>query len=291
MLPARPAGAGYFCIAALALASPLRAAQPGDIVRDVDGLAVAPSPSAAKQRTLHGSPALVLAVQGEWTRLLAADGASGWTDRRFTNAVAAHIAVTGSIELSDRSPDQPSISEGVETFAIPAKEASIAGASLKSRVASLRQLMLPARWNPFLTPWLEVRSGSRAGWIVPSELPIEWGGPVRGENFPAAMDRLGLKGIVRRPFVAPVEQLASQACEPRGSVLQFETVSSKPERVASADASTTTLEALVRFPQNWAAAFSGSRGSLLSFSDGAAAVVRQGSPVIIAAREAHLRRI
>src|SRR5947207_3189243 len=67
----------------LCLALPLWAAQPGDIVKGVAGLAVAAHPGAAPHTVLHGSPALVLAVQRdaggkEWTRVLAADGRSGW---------------------------------------------------------------------------------------------------------------------------------------------------------------------------------------------------------------------
>src|SRR6266581_6119100 len=92
------------------LALPLWAVQPGDIVKGVAGLAVATHPGAAPQTVLHGSPALVLAVQKdaggkEWTRVLAADGASGWTSRQFREAVPARISGGNLLELADRSPD------------------------------------------------------------------------------------------------------------------------------------------------------------------------------------------
>src|SRR6185295_7771049 len=169
--------AGLFC-----LALPLWAAQPGHIVKGVAGLAVATQPGAAAQTVLHGSPAVVLAVQKdaggkEWTRLLGADGASGWTSRQFREALPARISGGSPLELSDRSPDHPSISEGIETFQVPRERAAISGASEKPRVASLGQLMLPPRLNPFLMPWLEIHSGSRKGWIVPSEIELEWGEP------------------------------------------------------------------------------------------------------------------
>src|SRR5205814_8948988 len=135
------------------------------------------------------------------------------------------------LELSDRSPDAASISEGIEPFEVSGKDAWIAGASVASRVASPRELLLPARLNPFLTPWLEIHSGLRTGWVIPSELALEWGEPARGGDLPAAMDRLGFKGIVRRPFLGPVQQmLVDTASRRRGTVLEFETVSGKPVR-------------------------------------------------------------
>ncbi len=283
-----PPGKWAFAVAVLSLSTSASAVQPGDIVKGVDGLAVASAPAAPNQTVLRGSPALVIAVRGQWTRLLAADGACGWTSRQFSGAAHARIAGRAQLELSERSPDDPSIEPGIETFQAAAKDASIIGASRKTRVASPRQLILPPRLNPFLTPWLEIRSESRSGWIVPAELPLEWGEPAGAGDVASAMDRLGLNGIVREPFLGPVREAFLASYHASASVLRFENISSKPERVLSSDAAVQALNALVRLAPGWVAAFSGDRGFVFLFSNAGAAVVSEGTPIVARAAAADL---
>jgi hypothetical protein len=275
------------------LASPLRAVQPGDIVKDVDGLAVAAMPGGPQRAVLHGSPALVIGIRVDsrglqWTRLLAADGVSGWTERRFSNAVPARVVSAGKLQLSDRSPDAASISEGIEPFEVSGKDVKIAGASVASRVASPRELSLPARLNPFLMPWLEIHSGSRTGWAIPSELTLAWGEPARGEDLIAAMNRLGFKGIARRPFLGPVQQmLVDAASRRRGTTLELQTISGKPVKVQTVP-SISSPDVMVRFSAGWAALFSSARECVVAFGNGNAAVVREGRPILISAMEEDL---
>jgi hypothetical protein len=292
--------AGLFC-----LVVPLFAVQPGDIVKGVAGLAVATHPGAVSQVVLHGSPGLVLAVQQDaggkqWTRVLAADGGSGWTSRQFREALPARISGGRLLELSDRSPDHPSISEGIETIEVPREGAAISGASEKPRVASLVQMMLPPRLNPFLMPWLEINSGSRKGWVVPSELELEWGEPARGKNLVAAMELLGMDGIVRAPFLGPVRQTLLELYSPPAPVLTFEDISSKPVSAPSPAFIAKAPETLVRISPAWVAVFSSSAGFAFSFSKSGTgvvsaavnavvnAVVNQGKPVIVRAASGDL---
>ncbi len=271
-----------------ALLLPLGAAQPGEIVGRVRGLAVAARVGGPAQTILQGSPALVLGVQKdssgrEWVRLLAADGKSGWTPHAFGAGTAARIPGAGALELSDRSPDQASFAEGIETITVPRHEAKIVGASAQLRVASLDQLMLPARLNPFLMPWLEIRAGERQGWIVPPELPLEWGAEARGREWPTLMDELGLEGIVRAPFLGAAGQRLAELSAEQAPVLEFAEIGSKPKRTEGSKVSGQTVEALVRLESAWVAALSGSDGVRLLFSRGGSALVGRGTPVIVGA--------
>jgi len=272
---------------AVVLSIPASAVQPGDIVTGTNGLAAAAAPTAVNRAVLHGSPALVIAVRGEWTRLLAADGSSGWTSRQLGGGVHARIA-GDKLELSDRSPDMSSVAEGVETFTVPAKEASIVGASMKSRAESPQQLMLPPRLNPFVTPWIEIRAGSRTGWVVPSDLRLEWGEPVPPGELIPAMDRLGFSGIVRAPFLRPVEQAIIASHTPGASILHFDSISSKPNRIAADNTSVKTLRAVVRHGPEWLAEFSSPQGSVFYFPGRGDATVAEGAPVMINTASADL---
>jgi hypothetical protein len=267
-----------FCVAL-----PLGCIEPGEVVGGVVGLALSPSPGAPAQRVARGGPALVLAVRGGWVRLLAADGSYGWTSRPLGEAFAARVRPGGALELSDRSPDQPSISEGFDTLRVPAAQAEIIGASEKARVAAPGQLMLPPRMNPFLLPWLEIRSGARSGWIYPPELPLEWNGPEGRDDVPAAIHRLGLEGIVRPPFLGAVKVF-----QPGRLGLEFEDIAREPSRSPSRPFTAKAVETLVAIPSQWIAVLSGSGGSVFVFSDAGPAVLTSGKQVVLRAERADL---
>jgi hypothetical protein len=282
------------------LALPAPAAQQGDIVGNVAGLPLSPTPGTKAQLVLRASPALVLAVQKdgtgqEWARLLGADGSLGWTSQHLNAGSPAKITARGMVELSDRSPDQPSFSEGIEAFQVSASDAKISGATAKSRVPSLDKLMIPARLNPFLAPWLEIQAGPRTGWIAPSELQLTWGTGMESTNLTQVMDALGMDGIVRAPFLGPVQTaLVKHAPRAGDRVLHFDNILSKPAATMLDASNWHQPELLLRTPRyralpaEIAIGFRDSAGTALVFVGRGAAVVREGNPIVVAHHSADL---
>jgi len=165
----------------------------GSLLNLGPGTFLSRAPDAAADQATTGSPVLVLqeAETKGWIRVLAADGASGWTRALSPRAVPVRVVVSGSV--SDRPPDDPSAAEpkGLKG------DLRITGASQKSAVASLAQMMLPATSNWYLAPWLKVSSAAGMGWIAPSEAGFTWAKIVQA------------RGMVRPPFTMQYSGLTS----------------------------------------------------------------------------------
>jgi hypothetical protein len=181
--------AGEFGLVAGLLGTPL-SASPG-------GSAVA---AAASDLALLAGMQQVAGVI--WRRVIVADGTEGWTSRDVGAVRSVRVQPSmRPLSLVSKSPDDPGFSEAEEILIDDGVDGMIVGISRGTRVAGNEQLMLPERYRHTL-PWLELRFGSQQGFA-----PLDWiafrAAPA-ARPLPEALDGLGAKGLVWRPFLGDV---------------------------------------------------------------------------------------
>ncbi len=228
----------------------------GDVVLGILDLEVADTPGNSPHRRLGGSPALVLDIQkndeGEtWYRLLGADGSHGWSSRVPSRGFPAYVEMDDvTLVMLDRAPDDP-LAEDVRSIEIEGnKVVSVVGASRQSRVPSLQQLMIPNHLNPFDTPWLKLHTDFVTGWRSPSDLSLNWdeSSITESEGNLAVLNRLGMSGLVREPFLGPIHKfLQNLGPHPGDATLRLSFEGDRWGQSTWASSDLKDAEVLVRF--------------------------------------------
>ncbi len=136
--------------------------------------------------------ALVLERRDGATRLLAADGAYGWTIATLPAPTAVSIECPPeSFPLFRKSPDEISPEEG-DSQPASARKGTLLGASTKVYPSSHLLLLAPRRFQ-IVMPTLHVRCGIE-GYAPPEWMWFDYSSP----SFDA------VHGLVRRPFFGPI---------------------------------------------------------------------------------------
>lgn len=154
--------------------------------------------------------ALVVARDGGWSRVLAADGTHGWTAAALPPPGPVTVQCPPrSSELFRQSPDEIS-PESSESAAATAAIGTLLGASTKGYPASQSVLLAPARYQVVM-PTLHVRCG------VEGYAPPEW---FRLHFESPEFERVN--GLVRQPFLAGVvETLLARRPSANDSTMTF----------------------------------------------------------------------
>lgn len=128
-----------------------------------------------------------------WSRILSADGFSGWTEKTLgTPGLTSVVPTLSKFILIDKSPDQEPV-ESAGELAVPAGvKGTLLGATAKAHPSAMDLLRLPAHLSRS-APWLYLEFGNARGYA-----PAEW---VLFRADPAIMT--SAVGLLRHPFLTP----------------------------------------------------------------------------------------
>lgn len=216
-----------------------------------------------------------------WIRLLAADGSSGWTSRRFQGE-PARIVAPPVLQLSPHAPGEASFSPSDDEVTVPSARTSVTGGARIGRVSSLEQLKIPARLNPFLASWLQIQSSATSKWIAPSEIGCTWRPDRSTPDLERAAEALHLEGIVRSPFLGALGKRFDGLRPRPGQVpLHFNDIQSHSIAEATTAAQTWDHPKLFLRSTPSLVSFPGSAGTAFVFGRVGFALVAQGRPVVV----------
>ena len=193
-------------------------ARVGDVVEIPATAPIAAAPGGSASGRASSSPALVIGSGGGgFRRVLLADGASGWTAAPLRTLSPSRVHPNANLELHRFPPGDPrrkAIEDPKLMVVLPASAmVSIAGASFELDAPDERALRLEQA--QFLEqPNLLLQIGpTTTGFVHGLDIDVEWTAPpfVELAALPGAV-----RGIVRRPFLAPFTH-AALAVAPRAS--------------------------------------------------------------------------
>jgi hypothetical protein len=166
-----------------------------------------------KQLKTHLAIILEISRSGEnekWYRVLCSDGHVGWIKNPDGLSTPSQIS-TKALAINMLSPDDIDFySSAPQHYNLTNEQKGvITGASRSSRVGTPFMNSIPEQKNPFNSPWLNIQIDSLTGWSPPYYVDVFWDevvGSTRNTNL-FDLNRLGLTGIIRSPFLGPVNKV------------------------------------------------------------------------------------
>jgi hypothetical protein len=241
------------------------------LVSGVFGLELSDGPAGPTTRTAASDLALVTHTQQTgsvtWTRLVVADGSSGWTSRALNGARAVRVRPSARpFFLLNKSPDDADFGEAAEIPVDADSEGQIVGASRRGRIAGDQELMLPEKYRHAL-PWLELKFGSKQGfapfdWIALLPTPAP-----QVRTLEEGLDALKAKGLVWKPFLGALLTSPFTHVTP-GTAFELEDPSSSPRKTDAAG-EWSRLEFVFRDEQGLMAVYADGPRRLFRFIQGA----------------------
>lgn len=240
------------------------------LVSGVSGLELSDGPAGPTARTAASDLALVTHTEQTgsvtWTRLVVADGSSGWTSRALDGARAVRVRASARpFFLLNKSPDDADFGEAAEIPVDAENEGQIVGASRRGRIAGDQELMLPEKYRHTL-PWLELKFGSLQGfapfdWIALLPTPAP-----QVRTLEEGLDALKAKGLVWRPFLGALSTSPVAHVTP-GTALELEDLLAPP-RKTDAPAEWSHLEYVFRDERGLMAVYADGPRRLFRFIQG-----------------------
>lgn len=211
---------------------------------------LAETPGARPNAVAAGNVALIVESRVEngrpWFRLLVSDGSHGWIAAAPETLYPAVIRpVIDPFVLLEHNPDETPVEAG-SRIKVESETGQVLGASRRSQPASLEAMRIPERLNPAIQPWLWLKFGALSGYAPLDWITIDWGSSPAAGALATALDRLALRGVIRKPFLGPVADLLASAAPKRSAPVHILSDDGVALRRMTSDTDWTLPEMLVR---------------------------------------------